>query len=121
MVGRRARSCRAAVWPRAVEGGLGTDSPEVKDLAHQSGGNAGTITQTLGEVQGQVTAAVRRVAEITSSVSDLSAHNGSLAAALEQQSTSVRQIAMSVQEAATQVGKITDEVRVLAGLSRGEA
>ena len=105
---------------RAGEAGRGfaVVASEVKDLAHQSGGNAETITRTLGEVQDQVTAAVRRVAEITSSIGDLSAHNGSLAASLEQQSTSVRQIATSVQEAASQVGRITDEVHALQRLSR---
>jgi Methyl-accepting chemotaxis protein (MCP) signalling domain len=108
---------------RAGEAGRGfaVVASEVKDLAHQSGGNAETITKTLGEVQDQVTAAVKRVAEITASVGDLSTHNGSLAAALEQQSTSVRQIASSVQEAAAQVGRITDEVHVLERMSSATA
>ncbi|BFU45821.1 methyl-accepting chemotaxis protein [Krasilnikovia sp. MM14-A1004] len=108
---------------RAGEAGRGfaVVAGEVKDLAHQSGGNAETIARTLGEVQAQVAAAVERVSEITASVGDLSSHNTALAAALEQQSTSVRQIAMSVQEAAGQVGRITDEVHVLERLSRTSA
>ncbi|GAB1692837.1 hypothetical protein KRM28CT15_46400 [Krasilnikovia sp. M28-CT-15] len=108
---------------RAGEAGRGfaVVAGEVKDLAHQSGGNAETIARTLGEVQTQVAAAVERVSEITASVGDLSSHNTALAAALEQQSASVRQIAMSVQEAAGQVGLITDEVHVLERLSRNSA
>jgi methyl-accepting chemotaxis protein len=104
---------------RAGEAGRGfaVVASEVKELAHQSGGNAETITQTLGEVQEQVMAATRRVAEITSGVNDLSSHNGSLAASLEEQATSVRLIAASVQESADQVSKITDEVRVLKRMS----
>ncbi|WP_165449575.1 methyl-accepting chemotaxis protein [Krasilnikovia cinnamomea] len=108
---------------RAGEAGRGfaVVAGEVKDLAHQSGGNAEAIARTLGEVQTQVAAAVERVSEITASVGDLSSHNTALAAALEQQSASVRQIAMSVQEAAGQVGRITDEVHVLERLSRNSA
>ncbi|GAB1690642.1 methyl-accepting chemotaxis protein [Krasilnikovia sp. M28-CT-15] len=108
---------------RAGEAGRGfaVVAGEVKDLAHQSGGNAETIARTLGEVQTQVAAAVERVSEITASVGDLSSHNTALAAALEQQSASVRQIALSVQEAAGQVGLITDEVHVLERLSRNSA
>ncbi|WP_412740347.1 methyl-accepting chemotaxis protein [Krasilnikovia sp. MM14-A1259] len=108
---------------RAGEAGRGfaVVAGEVKDLAHQSGGNAETIARTLGEVQAQVTAAVERVSEITASVGELAAHNTSLAAALEEQSTSVRQIALSVQEAAGQVATITDEVHVLERLSRTSA
>ncbi|MEU7904575.1 methyl-accepting chemotaxis protein [Actinoplanes sp. NPDC049118] len=108
---------------RAGEAGRGfaVVAGEVKDLAHQSGGNAETIARTLGDVQNQVEAAVKRVSEIAESVGELSSHNTSLAAALEQQSTSVRQIATSVQEAAGQVGRITDEVHTLERLSRTSA
>ena len=62
-------------------------------------------------------AAVARVAEITVGASELASYNGSLAAALKQQSTSVRQIAVSVQETATQIDRITDEVQSLDRLS----
>ena len=104
---------------RAGEAGRGfaVVASEVKELAHQSGGNAETITRTLGEVRAQITAAARRVAEITASAGDLSEQNGALATAFEEQSASVRQIVANVQETADQISRITDEVHVLKQLS----
>ncbi len=105
---------------RAGEAGHGfaVVANEVKDLSHQTGENADAITRTLGEVQARVTAAAARVAEITARTGELSSHHNALAAALSQQSTSVRQIVASVQETASQVGHITDRTEALEQLSR---
>jgi hypothetical protein len=108
---------------RAGEAGRGfaVVASEVKDLAHQSGGNAEAITRTLSDVREQVTAAAKRVAEIASDARDLSIHNSSLASSLEEQSVSVQEITANVQGTASEVSRITDQVHELERLSRSSA
>jgi len=105
---------------RAGEAGRGfaVVANEVKELARQSGENADTITRSLGQIQGQVARAVARVAEISDNAHELAGHNGSLAAALEEQSSALRQIVTSVRDTANQVGAVTSEVQSLQALSR---
>jgi len=106
---------------RAGEAGRGfaVVANEVKELARQSGENADSIARTLGQIQGQVGKAAERVAEISANAVELAGHNGSLAAALEEQSASLRQIVDSVKDTAHQVGAVTAEVQVLEQLSNG--
>jgi len=100
---------------RAGEAGRGfaVVANEVKDLARQSGDNADTITRTLAEVRSQVDAAVTRVAEISASMDELNRQNGTLAAAIEEQSAVVQQIAQSVGSTATEADRMAEGVRSL--------
>jgi hypothetical protein len=105
---------------RAGEAGRGfaVVAQEVKDLARQSGDNADTISRTLAEVRAEVDAAVSTVADITSSMGELSSYNSALAGAIEQQSSSVRQIADSVRATADSASTMADGVRTLEQISR---
>jgi methyl-accepting chemotaxis protein len=105
---------------RAGEAGRGfaVVANEVKDLARQSGDNADTITRTLAEVRTQVDAAVARVAEISVSMDDLNRQNGTLAAAIEEQSAVVQHIAQSVGATAAEADRMAGGVRSLEQISR---
>jgi hypothetical protein len=49
---------------------------------------------------------------------ELSAHNGALAAAIEEQSASVHQVSQSVQQTAGQVSTMADGIQALERISR---
>ncbi|NNJ59913.1 MAG: hypothetical protein HKP61_02940 [Dactylosporangium sp.] len=99
--------------------GFAVVAGEVKELAQLSGQNADAITHTLTEVQGQVAAAVSRVGQIMTSMGGLSTHHATLAAALEEQATAVRQLSSDVHSPAGEVVTMTDGIRTLETISGG--
>src|SRR5512144_1260080 len=113
VMARLAEYSAATKSARAGEAGRGfaVVASEVKDLARQSGENADTITRTLAEVRAQVDAAVARVAEISSSMQELNQQNGTLATAIEEQSSVVRQIVESIGTTAAEADRMADGVR----------
>ncbi|MFB9378214.1 methyl-accepting chemotaxis protein [Kineococcus gynurae] len=105
---------------RAGEAGRGfaVVAAEVKELARQSGGNADSITSSVNEVQGHVALAVERVAEISTSMVELSEHNGLLSISIDQQATALREIAASVAGTATEVALMADGIESLRRIAR---
>ncbi len=72
---------------------------------------------TEASVQAQVASAVDGVSEITSSRGDLSAHNGALSRAIEEQSSTVAQVSESVHQTADEGGAMADGIQTLETLS----
>jgi Methyl-accepting chemotaxis protein (MCP) signalling domain len=105
---------------RAGEAGRGfaVVANEVKDLARQTSENADMITRTLGEVKSQVALAVCGVEEITTSMGELAEHNGALAAAAEQQGSSLASVSQDMRGTAAEVARMTEGVETLGQLSR---
>ena len=97
--------------------GFAVVANEVKDLARQSGQHADAISGTLAQIQAEVRAAADHVADITERMGDLQGQNGTLAAAMEEQTAMLSQIVTSVHEAANQTDRITQGIRTLEEIS----
>jgi Methyl-accepting chemotaxis protein (MCP) signalling domain len=93
--------------------GFAVVASEVKDLARQSGKNADTIASTLSRVQEQISSASQRVQQITDSRAELASHNGTLAAAVERQSSSVRHVSSRIRETAVDISEMADGISAL--------
>jgi methyl-accepting chemotaxis protein len=107
---------------RAGEAGLGfaVVAHEVKDLAQQSGHNADAITRTLADVQTQVATAAHQVEQIVMSMGELAAYNGVLASAIEEQSTSIQVVSLSVQDTAREVAAMSEGLQALEKISSNQ-
>jgi methyl-accepting chemotaxis protein len=104
---------------RAGEAGRGfaVVAGEVKELARQSGENADDIAKNLDLVNTVMVNAVARVSEISNRMDVLRSYNSTLAAAIEEQSAAVSQIAKSAGTTAEQTQLLTDGVHGLQALA----
>ncbi len=105
---------------RAGEAGRGfaVVADEVKELARQSAENAGTIAVTLTEVQQHIGQAVAGVDDVVAGMTQLADYNSALAAAIEEQSVAVHQVAGSVDGTAGQARQIAGGIEALERLAR---
>ncbi|MET8153195.1 methyl-accepting chemotaxis protein [Actinoplanes sp. NPDC049668] len=104
---------------RAGEAGKGfaVVANEVKELARQSGENADSINRTLTEVRAQVDAAVTEVTQIAGGMNALSAHQSTLAAAIEQQSAAVAEVTRTVTQTAGETQTMASGILALERIS----
>ncbi len=117
---------------RAGEAGCGfaVVAQEVKSLANQTHGAMGSVTETVGKIQGQMATTARTIGAVAQQIGQVQhgAHN--IAAAVTQQQAATRDISghaenaasdaehvfafsREVNEAAVQVGEVADEMQVV--------
>ena len=104
---------------RAGEAGKGfaVVANEVKHLATQTANATSDIAARIAAVQAETQTVSASIDEIVKTIHSLREISGAVAAAVEQQDAATREIAQSVQEAATGTFEVTENVRTLMGLT----
>ena len=105
---------------RAGEAGKGFSvvANEVKELARQTNGATEEITNRIRAITGSTVSSVAEIESITSVIHDVSAIVNGIAAAVEEQNVTTRQIADNISQAANGVVDITRAIDGTAGNSR---
>ncbi len=93
---------------RAGEAGKGfaVVANEVKDLARETASATEVISRQIEQLRADSRAAVQAIGEITAVIGEMSAAQGAIAAAVEQQNATTREIEGHVRSAAEQTGSI---------------
>jgi methyl-accepting chemotaxis protein len=97
---------------RAGEAGKGfaVVANEVKELAQETAKATEDIARRVQAIQGDTTAAVAAIGEISSIVAQISDRQTTIASAVEEQTATTNEMARSVQEAAQGSGQIADNI-----------
>jgi methyl-accepting chemotaxis protein len=105
---------------RAGEAGKGfaVVASEVKQLANQTSHATGEISHQVTEIQEATKRAVGAITSIAGIIHNLTGVASSIAAAVEEQSVSARQIASSMQTAAQNTVHTTDEIKAVEQVAR---
>jgi methyl-accepting chemotaxis protein len=105
---------------RAGEAGKGfaVVASEVKLLANQTSHATGEISNQVTEIQDATKRAVTEITSIGRIIQDLTGVASSIAAAVEQQSVSARQIASSMHTAANNTVRTADEIKAVEQVAR---
>ena len=112
---------------RAGEAGKGfaVVADEVKSLAHQTATSTEEIRRQIGEVQGEAHAAVEAIASIAAAVKNINDVVIAISAAVEEQDSSTREIARSVQQVvqgtdlvASYIGEVNDSASGVESVSQ---
>ncbi len=105
---------------RAGEAGKGfaVVANEVKDLAEQTARATEEISRQVSQIQGQTRDAVTAVTEIREVIDQINGYQASIAGAVEQQSATAAQMAVTVDEAARETDGIAGGIDEVAGSAR---
>jgi methyl-accepting chemotaxis protein len=97
---------------RAGEAGKGfaVVANEVKELAQETAKATEDIARRVLAIQGDTTAAVNAIEEISSIVAQISDRQTTIASAVEEQTATTNEMSRSVQEAASGSGQIADNI-----------
>ena len=97
---------------RAGEAGKGfaVVANEVKELAQETAKATEDIARRVQAIQGDTTAAVTAIEEISSIVAQISDRQTTIASAVEEQTATTSEMSRSVQEAAGGSGQIADNI-----------
>ncbi|SHH38546.1 methyl-accepting chemotaxis protein [Geodermatophilus nigrescens] len=97
---------------RAGEAGKGfaVVANEVKELAQETAKATEDIARRVQAIQGDTTAAVTAIGEISSIVAQISDRQTTIASAVEEQTATTNEMSRSVQEAAQGSGQIADNI-----------
>jgi methyl-accepting chemotaxis protein len=97
---------------RAGEAGKGfaVVANEVKELAQETAKATEDIARRVQAIQGDTTAAVAAIGEISSIVAQISDRQTTIASAVEEQTATTNEMSRSVQEAAQGSGQIADNI-----------
>ncbi len=97
---------------RAGEAGKGfaVVANEVKELAQETAKATEDIARRVQSIQGDTTAAVAAIEEISSIVAQISDRQTTIASAVEEQTATTSEMSRSVQEAASGSGQIADNI-----------
>ena len=94
--------------------GFAVVANEVKNLAGQTARATSEISEHIGGIQGRTQAAVRALKDVAGTVTEADAVVSSIAAAIEQQSATTREIVRNVHEAAQSNSHVTEAMNRLA-------
>ncbi|SNT03659.1 methyl-accepting chemotaxis protein [Geodermatophilus saharensis] len=102
---------------RAGEAGKGfaVVANEVKELAQETAKATEDIARRVQAIQGDTTAAVTAIGEISSIVAQISDRQTTIASAVEEQTATTSEMSRSVQEAAQGSGQIADNIAGVSG------
>jgi methyl-accepting chemotaxis protein len=105
---------------RAGEAGKGfaVVASEVKDLAQETAKATDDISQRVGAIQADASGAVAAIDRIGEVVSRISDSQHTIAAAVEEQSVTTKEMNRSVSDAAGGTGEIASAIDTLAGTSQ---
>tara|TARA_R110002050_G_scaffold292924_1_gene448852 strand:+ start:8306 stop:9997 length:1692 start_codon:yes stop_codon:yes gene_type:complete len=106
---------------RAGEAGKGfaVVASEVKNLANQTAKATNEIGLQITDIQTATQAAVSEIQQITKTISTISEVNSGVAAAVEEQRASTRQIAGNVEQAATGTREVSDNISRVNEVAQG--
>jgi methyl-accepting chemotaxis protein len=104
---------------RAGEAGKGfaVVAAEVKALANQTSNATKDISEQIAAIQAATKGSVNEIYSISRAISELSALSTGIASAVEQQSMTTREIAESVQDAATHTARASTEINSIKGVA----
>src|SRR3712207_9208690 len=83
---------------------------EVKELAQETAKATEDIARRVQAIQGDTTAAVAAIGEISQIVAQISDRQTTIASAVEEQTATTNEMSRSVQEAAQGSGQIADNI-----------
>jgi methyl-accepting chemotaxis protein len=93
--------------------GFAVVASEVKDLAQQTARATDQISQRIGDIQAQTSAAVEAIAQIGTVVAEVNDYQASIAGAVEEQTATAEQMTRTVNDAAHDSDDITTAIQAV--------
>ncbi|MEO6714133.1 MAG: methyl-accepting chemotaxis protein [Mycobacteriales bacterium] len=102
----------------AVGKGFGVVAQEVKDLARQTTEASGDVRRVVGSIQAGSRNAVEAMADVASVIQEVNENQSTIAAAVEEQNATTRQIGSDAAMAASGSGEIARNIEGVASAAR---
>ncbi|MDQ1710199.1 MAG: methyl-accepting chemotaxis protein, partial [Frankiaceae bacterium] len=102
----------------AVGKGFGVVAQEVKDLARQTTEASGDVRRVVGNIQAGSRNAVEAMADVASVIQEVNENQATIAAAVEEQNATTRQIGSDAAMAASGSGEIARNIEGVAAAAR---